>query len=530
MKKKKVIALLLSAAVIAAVPAPLANNMVVLAEDLETNTGSLEENTGTINNNSGTITENKAEGTVVENTGTITTNSGTITTNSGTVTENKAVEDKQGSGIITTNKNKVETNNGFITENATGATVKTNNVNIDTNRGTVEDNSDGYIKDNYGTVKENTGIIFNNYGTVEDNKKIVAENRAEGTVIFNNPYNSNVGENYGKVIINIDVDDPEFIEHASEWVVGQNYNQVDVNYTLNQEKKTDTFYGVSGYNGKEAEEYLRLVLGSIKKDEIFTLSIPAANDYYEYGVDGVIKLSKDNKTLEYLGDKDSLQKDGDYYIVPLGARFKVTGSAEFIANWYRKLIKKGVSVVVDEAISNVVAPEKPAPQMSSSSVPGVEINNWDDVSNVISTKADAIAAEPNSDTKLLKLELRKEQMEIPKTVVSDLATSSVDGLHCFIGNGTAITFVDNGTLDNYIPTDFTHTDKETDTMKFIDFTAPQEIGATVFLSTRVPVKNAPVAIWMLVDGQYKLVGSFITNELGNVAFPISSTGNFVITY
>lgn len=52
-----------------------------------------------------------------------------------------------------------------------------------------------------------------------------------------------------------------------------------------------------------------------------------------------------------------------------------------------------------------------------------------------------------------------------------------------------------------------HKDVVTDTMKTIEFKETQTIGATVYLSTLVPVKNAIV-----------------------IAFPITNTGKIVLTY
>ena len=225
-------------------------------------------------------------------------------------------------------------------------------------------------------------------------------------------------------------------------------------------------------------------------------------------------------------------ENGDY-IVPIGTQFKITGRLEFIGKWYEILQSSGAIVeVVQDTSSNDDAPTQPTPVVKdfTTNIGGVEINSWEDVSTVMTTKADTIITEPNSDVKLFKLELSKKQLTIPTSVVSNVATSKVDGLHCFIGDGDAITFIDNGTLGNYVPTDFTHSDRTTDDMKFINFAKPQAIGATVLLSTRVPVKNAPVAIWMLVNGTYELVGFDVSNETGNIAFPISSTGQFVLTY
>lgn len=529
MKRKKVMALLLAATVIATVPTSLTSNMVVLAATASsTNTGNLQSNSSDINN-SGTIDVNESSGTVVENTG-------TITTNKGTVEENKAVENNQQSGIITTNEGKVDTNDGFIHDNKD--TVVTNNINITTNEGMVNTNN-GAIQTNgvmgspgSGTVNKNTGSIFDNYGIVSENTGIVSENRDGGEVKMT-AEEGRVGENYGTVkITGVDEEDSQSIIDTIHEKIECNYGTVEVSTST----QTQKYYGLSGYNGKVEDEYYILELDTVKEGDTFTLSIPVDRyNYYQYGVTGdiILKQSYLNSALEYNGSVQLVtNSDGDY-IIPLGSTFTVKGCAKFIAAWYREVIQnKGI--VTDEmidVIEDTLAPvSTPKQQMTSSSVPGVAINNWNDVSSVIATKADAIQPEPNSNTKLLKLELKQGQMEIPKTVVSDLASSSVDGLHCFIGGGDAITFVDNGTLDGYVPTDFSHKTTLTNNLKFIDFTSQQAIGATVLMSTRVPAINKPVAVWMLVDGQYQLVGQFVTNETGNVAFPISSTGNFVITF
>ena len=530
------------------------NNIYKNDSTVETNYGVIYDNYGTVDKNSNVKVEDVTTfGTIYNNYGTIDVNDGKILSSSGTInTNNKYADSNSGSieinnGNIDINHGVVEENNGFITSNETDGTVEKNNTQITDNHGTVNENAKGetswrdggYIENNHNTVNVNNGWIWNNNGTILDNNGFVSENREDGTVIidiesnvdengtiiFDIENNGRVSSNNGivEIIINEPATDDE-IDEIVKTTVAKNHNQVDV-------KKSDEviakYYGISGYNGLTGDDYCQAYLDSVKENNTYTFSIPSG-----YGVDGNVILSKDSTTLEVIGDALETNEDGDY-IVPIGTKFKVTGSATFLAKWYKILQSSGAIVeVVQDTSSNDDTPTQPTPVVKdfTTSVAGVEINSWEDVSTVMNTKADTIIAEPNSDFKLFKLELSKKQLTIPTSVVSNVATSQVDGLHCFIGDGDAITFIDNGTLGNYVPTDFTHSDKVTNDMKIISFEKPQAIGATVLLSTRVPAKNAPVAIWMLVDGKYELIGVDVSNATGNIAFPISSTGQFVLTY
>lgn len=597
MKKKKIMALLMAASVMATSSAFLANPMMVFAaEETEpkVNEKTITENSDVLDANApeGSIGTNS--GTVKQNDGTITTNSGAIGTNCGTVNENtgtgsitnfnssesKDLETVEGNGIILNqgtvennsgdiiiNDGKVTNNTGTIAENVdtviqnTGTinvnnatvntnaeggtiaenngsvdknngTVTTNYANITTNNGTVEDNS-CYIAENVkgAIVKTNNDFVFNNYGTVENNKAWVGENRENATVtIYLDPEvekNGSVGRNQGKVNINIDnisadaIDEAELEKIAKDSVI-DNCNVVDI---IRTDGDIVTFFGISAYNGETNKNYFKVSLDSVKAGGIYTLSIPS-----KYGVDGNVLLADISDVILEDGESANFEKEGDYYIIPIGTQFRVNGVIEFRGKWYKIVPTSDGGAVIEEVTDITPVKVVEIPKMSSNSIPGVEIKDWNDVSDVLATKADMITAEPNSNSKLFKLELSKDKLAVPASVVSGLASSKVDGLHCFIGDSDAITFVNNGTLDKYIPTDFTHTDQVTDSMKVIDFAKPQAIGATVILSTRVPAKNKPVAIWMLVDGKYELVGHSVANENGNVAFPISSIGKFVLTY
>ena len=493
------------------------------SKDLETVEGNgIIVNQGTVENNSGDIIIN--DGKVDNNTGTIAENVDTVNQNTGTINVNNAtVNTNAEGGTITENNGSVDKNNG---------TVKTNHANITTNNGTVEDNS-CYIAENKKDkiVKVNNDCIFNNYGIVEDNKAWVGENRENATVTITfvpeADKNGSVGRNQGQVNICIDkesveaIDDAELEKIAKESVLA-NCNVVDIIGTNNS---TVRFFGISAYNGELNEKYFKTSLDSVKDGGTYTLSIPS-----QYGVDGNVLLADISNVILADGESANFEKEGEYYIIPIGTQFKVNGVIEFRGKWYKIVPTSDGGAVIEEVTDITPVKVVEIPKMSSNSIPGVEIKDWNDVSDVLATKADAITAEPNSNTKLLKLELSKDKLAVPASVVSGLFSSKVDGLHCFIGDSDAITFVNNGTLDKYIPTDFTHTDQVTDSMKVIDFAKPQAIGATVLLSTRVPAKNKPVAIWMLVDGKYELVGHSVANENGNVAFPISSIGKFILTY
>lgn len=415
MKKKKFVALLLATSVIATSPALFANPMLVCAEESETNLATNDEqlennadnittNNGTIVTNEGSVETNSEEGTITTNEGSITTNEGTIetnigevTTNHGTVVENDSMlNTNESDGTVEQNYGSVINNHGTVKENASDDSWD-NGGWMETNYGTVETN-DAWIFQNEGTISVNNGFLAINNGTVSDNNRLIGTNHKDVIITVDNIEDGVVGDNRGtvEIIIANNTTDDE-IESIAKLAVPMNTGEVIIKNS--DDEILSKYWGIKGYNGLTEDDYFQVYLDSIKENETFTLSIPSG-----YGVDGNIILSKDNTTLAVIGDSLETNEDGDY-IVPVGTKFKVTGSGTFLGKWYKIIQSTGAFVeVVRDTDSSDETPkqETPAPKNFYSNIAGVEINTWEDVSNVLETVAEAITPELNSDVKLFK--------------------------------------------------------------------------------------------------------------------------------
>ncbi len=84
---------------------------------------------------------------------------------------------------------------------------------------------------------------------------------------------------------------------------------------------------------------------------------------------------------------------------------------------------------------------------------------------------------------------------IPAATVKAVSTSALRGLHVFISNSDAVTFLAKSKLSGYKETNFEHKDTVTEHSRTIDFTNKQALGTNVVFHTTVPVKNGEVTVY-----------------------------------
>ena len=592
MKKKKIMALLMAMSIAAVSPSMFTSPMIVHAgggdgssgsgdssgttgstipegttqtynyEKVDANDGTITYNYNEVTTNNGTIKFNDGKATVTTNNGTITNNVGNaaVTTNNGTITNNDSaatVTTNSNDGTIGQNYGTIVDNDGTVKRNNSGATVTNNNGTIESNNGgaTVTTNCDTIVE-NYGTVETNTndGVIEKNKGTVKMNSGTVTSNLGTGTIQNND---GTVESNYGTIewsngiVERNDVtgtvtvsastkDNDVDIETQVKEKVLENLGTVIVKDATNTDNELTRYFGVS-MNNDSAEE--SLYLDSVEQKKTYTYKLLDG-----YSADGDVLLKADgNYSLSELTDWDTRLTivDGDkYYVIKEGDQILITGVVQFQGKWYKVTVPApggDSEVTVEEVTVEEVTQEEASGTSGSSSVVApvkrfisnnmnnnMNFNNWSEVATVINN--DTAVTAITDDVKLFKLELASNNLVIPADVVNDLSTSKLAGLHFFIGNSDAITFVKSAEPVSYVATDFAHTDTENDVMKIIDFTKSQEIGTTVLLSTKVPVNNAPVVVWKYVNGQYELIGQYESTDTGNVAFPITATGKYALTY
>lgn len=529
----------------------------------------------------GVVAENKAK---VEVTGAVSSENepGVVANSNATVEVSGDVSSENAPGVETNNAT-VEVSGNVSSENAPGVVAENNatlTVSSDVsstseNAVTVRDNSSVTVDGNVtgGTTKDDEELDRDSSGVCVDNTSTIIVEK--GTVssglkvdpVTDEKYNTAPGvdielkdkDGGGKIVINKIVSNdyfPIWIGYVRNDNDSIFYEPNTDNEMLNalptiivgeiEAKREYTGYIGSEYEGKfteneaaEAEAFHKKLLQkinyligvqSVENGSIDVEGTEVVEGYKvaKAGQEIKIKVTANDgyEITSVSGGKAAAVKnaDGTYTITV------VDGGGIDISAVIRAIVKaEAVKEEIRETV-NVEPPKEEPKTIISNSVSGVKINDWQDVSNVLETKKDKIQTLPNSDVKMLALELPKNKAEIPKNVVASVKKSESVWLHCFVGNGNAVTFINNNTIANYIPTDFTLKETETKNIKTIEFAKTQSIGTTVFFSTRVKVKNKPVTVWEWKNGQFVVLGTFTTTENGNLAFPITATGRYAITY
>ena len=104
------------------------------------------------------------------------------------------------------------------------------------------------------------------------------------------------------------------------------------------------------------------------------------------------------------------------------------------------------------------------------------------------------------------------------------------GLHVFIGNSDAVTFLAKTKLSGYKETNLDHKDTVTDHTRTIEFTNKQALGTTVTFHTTVPVKNGTVTVYKVDANGRTRIATTVSNANGQVCFPITETATYVLEY
>ena len=188
----------------------------------------------------------------------------------------------------------------------------------------------------------------------------------------------------------------------------------------------------------------------------------------------------------------------------------------------------GDSSSSDSSDSSSSAPE---PVLTTTNVAGEQITGWDAITKVISTQTkDKQQNVSGANQDLLHVDASVFDKTIPATTVKAVSTSALRGLHVFIGNSDAVTFLAKSKLSGYKETNFEHKDTVTDHSRTIDFTNKQALGTTVVFHTTVPVKNGEVTVYKVdASGRTRIVKT-VSNSNGQICFPITETATYVLEY
>ena len=188
----------------------------------------------------------------------------------------------------------------------------------------------------------------------------------------------------------------------------------------------------------------------------------------------------------------------------------------------------GDSSSSDSSDSGSSAPE---PVLTTTNIAGEQITGWDAITKVISTQTkDKQQNVSGANQDLLHVDASVFDKTIPATTVKAVSTSALRGLHVFIGNSDAVTFLAKSKLSGYKETNFEHKDTVTDHSRTIDFTNKQALGTTVVFHTTVPVKNGEVTVYKVdASGRTRILKT-VSNSNGQICFPITETATYVLEY
>lgn len=182
--------------------------------------------------------------------------------------------------------------------------------------------------------------------------------------------------------------------------------------------------------------------------------------------------------------------------------------------------------------NNSSASEAPAPVLTTTNLAGEQISGWDAIAKAISTQTkekQQNVSGANQD--LLHVDASTVDKTIPVTTVKAVSSSSLRGLHVFIGNSDAVTFLAKNDLSGYKETSFDHKDTITGHTRTIEFTHKQALDATVVFHTTVPVKSGEVTVYKVDANNNKIqIAKTISTVNGQVCFLITETATYVLEY
>ena len=178
------------------------------------------------------------------------------------------------------------------------------------------------------------------------------------------------------------------------------------------------------------------------------------------------------------------------------------------------------------------ASEAPAPVLTTTNLAGEQITGWDAITKAISTQTkEKQQSVSGANQDLLHVDASTVDKTIPVTTVKAVSSSSLRGLHVFIGSSDAVTFLAKNDLSGYKETSFDHKDTITGHTRTIEFTHKQALGATVVFHTTVPVKSGEVTVYKVDANNNKIrIAKTISTVNGQVCFLITETATYVLEY
>lgn len=167
---------------------------------------------------------------------------------------------------------------------------------------------------------------------------------------------------------------------------------------------------------------------------------------------------------------------------------------------------------------------------------GAPIRNWQDIENIfLSMPAimTPLGASAPAKTPLVQMVLRGNKTVVPAEVFAALSKSSSMGLHLFLGNATALTFMNNKytTLQGAVDVSCVTVINEAQRVNTISFNKYGKLGCLVYLHTLVPAGTKSVTVYFTgSDGVRIKYGTYTPLPTGHIGFQITELGRYDIVY
>lgn len=174
---------------------------------------------------------------------------------------------------------------------------------------------------------------------------------------------------------------------------------------------------------------------------------------------------------------------------------------------------------------------EPVPPLKTINYIPKTLTSWEKIVTEFSVIGkDNLELEEESADSLLKVDIvGKEDKTVPSSVVNAMDKSSVYGLHVYIGDSDAVTFLNDLSYVDYTEKNFNHIDTITETGRTIDFTDKGLLNSKVLLHT-VVAANTNATIYKVVDGKETVVGKVKSTENGRICFGINELATYIIKY
>ncbi len=168
--------------------------------------------------------------------------------------------------------------------------------------------------------------------------------------------------------------------------------------------------------------------------------------------------------------------------------------------------------------------EKPLPSLSDS-VGGVSVTNWTEFNNVVTSNPASV------NKSLVELTLNYQTAVIPADVFKNVSNTKAIGIHLFVGDGCALTFLNGGKIADQSQIDLSCTTSESTGLKAVKFNSYSSLTAPVIYHNIVPAGTKSVRVYFTgSDGARTLISTQSPTAAGRFCFPITKLGLYEMEY